>query len=111
KGHKNSMSFSANLEKGIFQCFGCGAKGNVLDFAAMMQKVDPLNGSALREVAIELRKTFCPESTLPPKAARRDPVVANSSQQSIKPAIVNPRLDFELKGLDANHPYLTERGF
>lgn len=40
-GKKNSPSFSANLEKGIFQCFGCGAKGNILDFALFMEKADP----------------------------------------------------------------------
>ena len=48
-GKKNSPSFSVNLEKGIFQCFGCGAKGNVLDFAAHMEKTDPKDGTALRE--------------------------------------------------------------
>jgi len=40
-GKRNSPSFSANLKKGIFQCFGCGAKGNVLDFAALMEKPIP----------------------------------------------------------------------
>ncbi|HLX70513.1 MAG TPA: CHC2 zinc finger domain-containing protein, partial [Verrucomicrobiae bacterium] len=43
-GKKNSPSFSANLERGIFQCFGCGAKGNSLEFAALMEKVDPKDG-------------------------------------------------------------------
>src|SRR5882724_4978158 len=60
-GKKNSPSFSANLEKGIFQCFGCGAKGNILDFAAMMSGADVSDGKALREVAMSLRKEFCPE--------------------------------------------------
>ena len=46
QGKKNSPSFSANLERGIFQCFGCGAKGNVLEFAAMMEKADPKDGAA-----------------------------------------------------------------
>ena len=50
-GKRNSPSFSANLKKGIFQCFGCGAKGNILDFAALMEKSDPKDGTALREVA------------------------------------------------------------
>ena len=36
-GKRNSPSFSANLKRSIFQCFGCGAKGNVLEFAAMME--------------------------------------------------------------------------
>src|SRR6185312_16581405 len=57
-GKRNSPSFSANLEKGIFQCFGCGAKGNVLDFAALMAHADPRDGEALRKVAVELQKQF-----------------------------------------------------
>src|SRR6266576_3030629 len=56
QGKRNSPSFSANLEKGIFQCFGCGAKGNVLEFAALMENVDPKNGSALRDVALKLQQ-------------------------------------------------------
>src|SRR5580693_218232 len=59
-GKKNSPSFSANLEKGIFQCFGCGAKGNVLDFAVLMSNGDPKDGAALHAVAVELQKRFCP---------------------------------------------------
>src|ERR1700722_11128801 len=47
-GKKNSQSFSANLEKGIFNCFGCGAKGNVLEFAAMMEGVSVESGAELR---------------------------------------------------------------
>src|SRR6266850_3677845 len=58
-GKKNSASFSAHLERGIFQCFGCGAKGNVLEFAALMEKVDPQDGEALREVAFKLQQRFC----------------------------------------------------
>ena len=33
EGKRRSPSFSADLERGIFQCFGCSAKGNLLDFA------------------------------------------------------------------------------
>ena len=58
-GKKNSPSFSANLERGIFQCFGCGAKGNLLEFAALMANVDPKDGAAFRKVAVELQKQFC----------------------------------------------------
>src|SRR5579859_5158222 len=60
-GKKNSPSFSANLERGIFQCFGCGAKGNVLEFAALMEKADSKDGSALHKIAADLQKRFCPE--------------------------------------------------
>jgi len=114
-GKKNSPSFSANLERGIFQCFGCGAKGNVLDFAALMEGVDPTVGERLREVALKLQERFCPEIAEIPKPekapARRKPETRETSATAPSPAIVNAPLDFELKGLDAGHPYLLGRGF
>jgi DNA primase len=109
-GKRKSPSFSANLEKGIFQCFGCGAKGNVLDFAALMEKTDPKDGVALREVALKLQHRFCPElgkSRPPEKSAQ--PKKAEPKDE--RPVVVNQPLDFELKGLDAEHPYLIGRGF
>jgi hypothetical protein len=60
-GKKNSPSFSANLERGLFHCFGCGAKGNLLEFAALMEKVSVDDGRALRGVALKLQKEFCPD--------------------------------------------------
>ncbi|MCG8510428.1 MAG: CHC2 zinc finger domain-containing protein, partial [Rhodospirillales bacterium] len=33
-------SFSAHLDKRIFQCFGCEAKGNVIDFVMQSDEVD-----------------------------------------------------------------------
>src|ERR1700690_1165208 len=60
-GKRNSPSFSANLEKGIFHCFGCEAKGNVLEFAALMAGKNIDDGAELRAVALELRDRFCPE--------------------------------------------------
>src|SRR6266700_3034591 len=60
EGKKHSPSFSANLEKGIFHCFGCGAKGNVLEFAVLMKGIDPKDGDALRSVAVELQQRFFP---------------------------------------------------
>ena len=40
-GKRHSPSFSANLTRGIFQCFGCGAKGNILDFITLLRGGDP----------------------------------------------------------------------
>src|SRR5258708_26653380 len=83
-GKKNSPSFSANLERGIFQCFGCGAKGNVLEFAAMMKNVDPRDGAALHQVAVELQRQFCPGLGVAPKETEKsstkqpDKVTANA---------------------------------
>lgn len=113
-GKRNSPSFSANLERGIFQCFGCGAKGNVLEFAALMDNVDPKDGAALREVAVKLRQRFCPglTSDAPDTKAPavQKPKPAEKSEPEL-PVVVNAPLDFELQGLDASHPYLLGRGF
>jgi len=111
-GKRNSPSFSANLKKGIFQCFGCGAKGNVLDFAALMEKADPRDGAALREVALKLQQRFCPETEVKPgKSVASKPVPSKAEPKDERPVMVNQPLDFELKGLDAEHPYLAGRGF
>jgi DNA primase len=112
-GKRNSPSFSANLEKGIFQCFGCGAKGNLLEFSAMMENVDPKDGAAFRKVAGELQKKFCAELG---SISKQKDMAAQKKQPETKPkenvsAIVNQPLDFELKGLDSKHPYLLNRGF
>jgi len=32
-------SLSLSNEKGVFNCFGCGAKGNIITFNAMLKKV------------------------------------------------------------------------
>jgi DNA primase len=103
-GKRNSPSFSADLERGIFQCFGCGAKGNMLDFAALMEKTDPKDGEALRKVALDLQKRFF--GVEPAKASEKKP-----EPKDEKPVVVNAPLDFELKGLDPVHPYLSGRGF
>jgi DNA primase len=108
-GKKNSPSFSAQLEKGIFQCFGCGAKGNVLEFAALMEKADPKDGAALHRVATELQKRFCPElGNKPKEKTAKQPEVKPNNEM---PVVVNAPLDFALKGLDREHPYLKGRGF
>jgi hypothetical protein len=80
-GKKNSASFSANLERGIFQCFGCGAKGNVLDFAALMENVDPKAGPALREPVSTLASSLrsCEAEGAGVKGARLE---ANKSSES-----------------------------
>jgi DNA primase len=112
-GKRNSPSFSANLEKGIFQCFGCGAKGNLLDFAALMENTDPKDGTVLREVAHKLQQHFCPELGDNPKESAKSvaPKPEKAKPKNELPRIVNAPLNFDLKGLDAKHPYLLGRGF
>ena len=112
KGVRNSPSFSANLERGIFKCFGCGAAGNVLEFAALMENVDLEDGAAFRGVALELQKRFCPDLGSVAKGDKKpaQKKAADTAEAQL-PVVVNPPLDFDLKDLDYNHPYLQGRGF
>ena len=124
-GKRRSPSFSASLDRGIFQCFGCGAKGNVLDFVLLLQGGDPDDSTALRKVALELQDRFLTshggnrdehEAKTPSTAKQRKPPAKESEAQqkpgeiSARPVIVNAPLDFELKALDPEHPYLKQRG-
>lgn len=106
-GSKTAPCFSANLERGIFQCFQCKASGNLLEFAALMAKVDPEDGKALRKIAVELQTRFAPQGANTKTAHRKQVEPAQSSP----PSLVNPPLDFELKGLDPSHPVFGDMRF
>jgi DNA primase len=108
QGKKGTSSFSANLERGIFQCFGCGAKGNVLEFAALMEKVELEDGAALRKVAAEWQRRLGSKAGAP--AAKQEQIPLPVAQNSL-PVVVNAPLNFQLKGLDHEHSYLKGRGF
>lgn len=99
---RDITSFSANLKLGIFQCFGCGAKGNVLEFAALMDSVDPNDGSKLRKVAVKLRDQL----HLDGQAEEKELTPAQQeflSEDKSLPIVVNAPLDFQLKGLLHTH--------
>ncbi len=130
EGKRRSPSFSVNLRRNIWQCFGCGARGNVIDFACRMEGLNPDIGQDIRTVALRLQEVFGLKETASPKSDRKvrsppvmedvvpphrpiaiAPAQENAGQGATCPAIVNAPLDFELKGLDPSHPYLKERGF
>jgi DNA primase len=108
--NRTKESFSANLEKGIFQCFSCEAKGNVLDFACLMENLNPARGEDLRKVALSLAKEFGIASRRP-ETPGPDTKSKTKTDPTLKEFIVNAPLDFELKDLDPNHDYLRKRGF
>src|SRR5690242_20146629 len=45
-------TFHANRDKNAFHCFSCGAKGNVLDLVAALEKC------SVREAALKLQQWF-----------------------------------------------------
>lgn len=119
QGDKKSQSFSVSLAKRIFQCFGCGAKGNVLDFITRMENLDPHNPAEFRKAALIAQQTFAisPHENarqatpttrkVPPTSAPQQPPVHGNAQ----PTLVNEPLDFALKNLDDKPQYLLHRGF
>ena len=116
-GNRKSPSFSVSFEKRIFQCFGCGAKGNVLDFIALMEKLDPQNPVEFRKAAVMAEERFgnvpaakAPAKQSPAPTKVPGPQPATSANQKL-PVLINPPLDFELKNLDTKPQYLVNRGF
>ncbi len=103
EGKRKSPSFSVQLQRGIWQCFGCKAKGNVLDFACRMEGLDPEHPGEFRKAALRIREIF--QTAVAAKARAAD--MEKRSQK----VLVNAPIDFELKNLDPDHPYLKERGF
>lgn len=101
-------SFAANTVKNIWQCFSCGASGNVLDFVMAMEDV------SVREAALKLQEWFHIDTTPEqPKQARegeRSEPTPDKGTEEPEHTPVNPPLDFTLKSLDPEHEYLTERG-
>ena len=87
-----------------------------------MEGLDPSNGRDLRKAALLLKQKFALEDTITrtrnPKAGfvrqHEKSSEGKTSTQGFSPRItvrINAPLDFHLKDLDPNHPYLKSRGF
>jgi DNA primase len=106
---RRSKSFSVNLERNIFQCFGCQAKGNVLDFWALMSGHDPEDKEQFRAAALDLQSRFLGGGSA--DAGESDQGEASKpAKEESRPVIVNAPLPFELQGLNPDHEYLRKRG-
>jgi DNA primase len=118
EGKRQSPSFSANVRRGIWQCFGCGAGGNLIEFAARMEGLNPDDPGDFRKAALLLQKTFGgsdgaerEKSELAPKETPRARSGQEDHEEERPGSVVNAPLDFELQRLEHDHPYLRERGF
>ena len=88
QGTRRSPSFSANLPRKVWHCFGCGAKGNALDFAARMHGLDPDDPDQLRRAALDLARQFAPQAVKATSAANPRPRLLAQTLQpptSIRP--------------------------
>jgi DNA primase len=122
-------SCNISLDKNVFHCFACGAKGNVLEFVAKKEGVDlrdaallladwcgiePSNRPSQPESAPKASKSATGSKSAAPSqpspTAAQSPVQAAPATPSEAPATKSLRpLSFALQ-LDASHPYLRERG-
>jgi DNA primase len=99
--HKDSRpSCSIHLERNVFNCFGCGAHGSVLDFVARIENL------SLPEAAGRIAD-ICGLSHLS-QAPRAKPRWAERHERDATDRPLEP-LSYELT-LDPSHPYLAERG-
>jgi DNA primase len=108
EGSQRTPSFSANLDKKIWRCFRCGAQGNILDFACLMERLNPERSDDLRQVALQLGHRFGFISETPKPTGEPTKKVVPTKNSSVP--LTNVPLDFELKGLDPAHPYFAKRG-
>ncbi len=103
---KKSPTFSAHPEKGIFQCFSCGGKGNLLDFCVLMDGGNPERGLDVRKTALKLHKEFVRSGSL-----HEAPKANGKPEAPARKPIYNEPLLIRLKDLNPEHPYLRERKF
>ena len=130
----NPDQFKVSVSKKCWNCFGdCQGGGNVLDFVAKMESVTAHEAAhRLNEwFGLRLDQSTRPNrqgGTAPRPESERKPgpnAVPTADKQPTKVASAvppspntagpeksesNPILKFELKDLDGNHSYLTERG-
>jgi DNA primase len=116
-GAPRTASLSIHLGRNIFQCFGCKASGNAVEFAARMEGFDPSDTEQFRVAALKVADIFGINAGRsgqgngkgrPPGDSNPKPDSVEASQ---KTTVVNAPLDFSLKDIDPQHPYLSERGF
>lgn len=120
-GKRKSPSFSIHLKRGIFQCFSCHASGNCLDLVCLLEGMDPKVPGDIRKAALLLEERYPATGQLPlhppaksaavPKPTAKVVATMKAAAEKEGTVIVNAPLDFELKHLDPNHPYLASRGF
>jgi len=81
-------SCGLNTKKRVFNCFSCGEKGNILDFVARMEGLDPDVPRELRKAALFAVETFGIDggtrdgaATPQPKAKARRPQIAQKGKK------------------------------
>jgi len=114
-------AFRVSISKNCWNCFSqCGCGGNVLDFVAKKEKVSLPKAARLLVEWFNL-KIEAPEAKTIRRAGRKHPIQRVRDKKETKRETAKPveqedekgenkPLEFVLKNLQTEHPYLTERG-
>ena len=115
----NPTQFRVSVKKNCWNCFGdCKSGGNILDFVSRREEC------TIREAAILISEWFGlsnaeagEQRSSNPSSPREDDSAGKNSRPGKRTAAsldvgegANKPLGFELTKLDAEHPYLKERG-
>jgi DNA primase len=92
-------SCSIHLERKVFYCFGCGAKGSVLDFVARIENVSIHEAAERVEQICRIRHR---RAVMQRQEATQNGSVRDPPNEPLRP------LPFRLT-LDPSHPYLAAR--
>lgn len=117
-GGDNETAFRVSLSKNCWNCFSrCACGGNVLDFVAKKERVSLLPAAHLLVEWFHLEIGPPPKNGELPPAKEKSPrvrekraVQAADAPTDETPTGENKALEFTLKNLQPEHPYLTERG-
>ena len=120
-----TLEATSEAKANTFYCFGCHAKGSIIDFAARYQEIPlrdaaelvaELSGCGLAPAKTSKKARRRPESAskpdTDPKPRKTAPPAENSPEAASEPSGEqsegNPPLKFTLP-LDPEHPYVQER--
>lgn len=102
-------SFRVNVERKVFYCFGCDAKGDILDFVAKMEAVSIKEAAALVASLCGVPQNVEHPARIQPKDRKRNRRDGSALDSRREQTAGNRPLSFTLT-LDPDHPYLAHRG-
>lgn len=110
---EKNPSCKVDFKKKIFHCFGCKAKGNILDFVARKEGCDlPTAARVLAECCgfeLPVRDGGGSTRAEPREKVPKETDTKPSEEERDEEKPVNAPLTFTLR-LDPEHPYLGDRG-
>jgi len=111
-----SGAFSVNIKKGVFHCFGCKAKGSILDFVCKKEGIGVRKAASLLAEICKIELPFLSgqvgdggSETPDESDCRADSGGVETDARASNEETINPPLTFELK-LETEHESVRRLG-